>query len=105
LTVVIWTFGEMFYFPGMAAYLTDLAPLERRGEYMGLSQMVMGLAFAVGPWAGTSALARYGGRTLWLGTLALGLIAAAIMARLPQPGAAHTEGLVPSPTTAPSTEP
>jgi len=105
LTVVIWTFGEMFYFPGMAAYLTDLAPLERRGEYMGLSQMVMGLAFAVGPWAGTSVLAHFGGRTLWLGTLALGLVAATLMARLPQPSSARVEGLVPAPTTAPSTEP
>lgn len=105
LTVVIWTFGEMFYFPGMAAYLTDLAPLERRGEYMGLSQMVMGLAFAIGPWAGTSVLAHFGGRTLWLGTLALGLVAAALMARLPRPSAARVEGLVPTPTTAPSTEP
>ena len=105
LTVVIWTFGEMFYFPGMAAYLTDLAPLERRGEYMGMSQMVMGLAFMIGPWAGTSVLAHYGGRTLWLATLALGLIAAAFMSRLPQPGAAHAGALVPSPTTAPSTEP
>ena len=105
LTVVIWTFGEMFYFPGMAAYLTDIAPLERRGEYMGLSQMVMGLAFAIGPWAGTTVLAHFGGRTLWLGTLALGLLAAALMGRLPQPSSARVEGLVPAPTTAPSTEP
>ena len=43
-TVVVWTFGEMFFFPGMAAYLTDIAPPSHRGEYMGLSQMVMGLA-------------------------------------------------------------
>ena len=44
-TVVVWTFGEMLIFPGMADYLTDIAPEARRGEYMGLSQMMMGLAF------------------------------------------------------------
>ena len=32
-TVVVWTFGEMFLFPGMADYLTDIAPAARRGEY------------------------------------------------------------------------
>jgi MFS family permease len=104
-TVVIWTFGEMFFFPGMAAYLTDIAPPARRGEYMGLSQMVMGLAFTIGPWAGTATLARFGGRTLWLGTFALGLAAAALMTRLREPQAESVEILVPAPTTAPSTEP
>ena len=104
-TVVIWTFGEMFFFPGMAAYLTDIAPAARRGEYMGLSQMVMGLAFTIGPWAGTATLARFGGRTLWLGALALGIVAAAVMSRLREPRARAAEILVPAPTTAPSTEP
>ena len=65
VTVVIWTFGEMFFFPGMAAYLTDIAPARRRGEYMGLSQMVMGLAFMLGPWAGMLVLDRFGAKTLW----------------------------------------
>ena len=104
-TVVIWTFGEMFFFPGMAAHLTDIAPAARRGEYMGLSQMVMGLAFTIGPWAGTATLARFGGRTLWLGSLALGIVAAAVMSRLREPRVRAADILVPAPTTAPSTEP
>ncbi|MEO8433238.1 MAG: MFS transporter [Acidobacteriota bacterium] len=79
-TVVIWTFGEMLLFPGMADYLTDIAPPRRRGEYMGLAQMSVGLAFAVGPWGGLQALARYGGRTLWLGALACGLLSAGMLA-------------------------
>jgi predicted MFS family arabinose efflux permease len=105
LTVVIWTFGEMLIFPGMADYLTDIAPESRRGEYMGLSQMMMGLAFSVGPWAGLQILALFGGQALWLTMLALGLAAAAMMSRLQ--GTAHPvrRTAVPLPTTSPSTEP
>jgi MFS family permease len=104
-TVVIWTFGEMLIFPGMADYLTDIAPESRRGEYMGLSQMMMGLAFTVGPWGGLQALALFGGKALWLLMLAFGLAAALMMTRLEGTGHAVRETAVPLPTTAPSTEP
>jgi MFS family permease len=83
-TVVVWTFGEMFLFPALAAWVTEIAPAARRGEYMGLTQMAMSLGFAVGPWAGTAVLERFGGNTLWLGCLALGLAATAMMLRLPE---------------------
>jgi len=104
-TVVIWTFGEMFFFPGMAAYLTDIAPASRRGEYMGLSQMVMGLAFMIGPWGGMLILGRFGGKTLWGTMFLLGLGAAFIMARLEQPKHAPETPAIPAPTTAQSAEP
>ncbi len=104
-TVVIWTFGEMFFFPGMAAYLTDIAPARRRGEYMGLSQMVMGLAFMLGPWAGMLVLDRFGAKTLWTASFLLGLGAALLMSRLEEPAHAAETPAVPAPTAAPSTEP
>jgi predicted MFS family arabinose efflux permease len=104
-TVVIWTFGEMFFFPGMAAYLTDIAPARRRGEYMGLSQMVMGLAFMLGPWAGMLVLDRFGAKTLWTASFLLGLGAALLMSRLEEPAHAAETPAVPMPTAAPSTEP
>lgn len=104
-TVVVWTFGEMLIFPGMADYLTDIAPEARRGEYMGLSQMMMGLAFAVGPWAGLQILALFGGQALWLLMLVLGLAAALMMSRLRGSGHRFAVTAVPLPTTAPSTEP
>ena len=104
-TVVVWTFGEMLIFPGMADYLTDIAPVERRGEYMGLSQMMMGLAFMVGPWGGVQILASFGPRALWLLMLAFGLVAALLMLRVRGSGHRMAEIEVPLPTTAPSTEP
>ncbi len=82
-TVIVWTFGEMFFFPAMAAYATDIAPASRRGEYMGLTQMAMSLAFAIGPWAGTAVLGAFGGKTLWLGAFAIGLVATGMMLRMP----------------------
>jgi predicted MFS family arabinose efflux permease len=81
-TVVIWTFGEMFLFPSLAAYVTDIAPRARSGEYMGLTQMAMSLAFAVGPWAGTAMLEKFGGRTLWLACFVLGLAGTSMLLRL-----------------------
>jgi predicted MFS family arabinose efflux permease len=84
-TVVVWTLGEMLFFPASAAYATDTAPDARRGEYSGLYTMIFSVAFAVGPWAGTVVIERFGARTLWGATFLLGLIAAAMFARLPEP--------------------
>ena len=85
MAVVIWTVGEMLIFPGMADYLTAIAPERRRGEYMGLAQMMMGLAFTLGPWGGLQLLARFGGRVLWLVMLTIGVAAAALLARFVRP--------------------
>ncbi len=89
-TVVIWTFGEMLFFPASAAYATDIAPDARRGEYSGLYTMVFSIAFGVGPWAGTVVLERAGARVLWGLTFLLGALAAAIFVKLPEPSR-HTE--------------
>jgi predicted MFS family arabinose efflux permease len=85
LSVVVWTFGEMLFFPGSAAYATDVAPAGRRGEYSGLYTMTFSLAFAIGPWAGTVVLERAGARLLWALTFVLGAIAAAMFLRMPEP--------------------
>lgn len=84
VTSVIWTFGEMILFPGSSAYVADIAPPARRGEYMGVYSMSFGLCFTFAPPLGLAVLNRFGGRALWLGTLALGVVAAALMTRLPE---------------------
>ncbi|MEO8193118.1 MAG: MFS transporter [Gemmatimonadales bacterium] len=77
--IVVWTFGEMLLFPQAAAYVADIAPPERRGEYMGAYQLAFSLSFAFAPWAGASGYARFGARPLWLGVFVIGAISALMM--------------------------
>jgi predicted MFS family arabinose efflux permease len=75
-TVVIWTFGEMILFPVSTAYVADIAPPGRNGEYMGAFSSVISLALVVGPWLGVAALDRFGPVAMWSGVLVVGLAAA-----------------------------
>ncbi len=85
-TVAIWTFGEMITFPVGTAYLADLAPRGRIGEYMGAFSSTFSLSVIIGPWAGTAALDRFGGLATWTGVLVCGLFGAAVTAMThPQP--------------------
>ncbi len=81
-TVVVWTFGEMILFPSMAAYVSELAPPARRGEYMGFYSMTFGIGFTLGPWAGLNVLGASDGRVLWLGCLGVGALSTLLLARI-----------------------
>ncbi|MCU0684033.1 MAG: MFS transporter [Polyangiaceae bacterium] len=81
-TVVVWTLGEMILFPTCSAYLAEIAPPERRGEYMGYYGMVFGLGFSLGPWLGSLAFERWGGPTLWALCLPVGLVGTLLFLRL-----------------------
>jgi MFS family permease len=95
-TVVVWTIGEMILLPSMSNFVAEIAPPDRRGEYMGLYSMSWGIAFAVGPWLGTVVLERFGRVTLWSGCFVAAALAAAALARLPSPSRASVpEGAQP----------
>lgn len=81
-TVVAWTFGEMMLLPAFSDYVAHVAPPARRGEYMGVWGLGIGLAFAFGPWIGTWVLDRHGALVLWMSMGALGLVSAAVLARV-----------------------
>jgi MFS family permease len=66
VTVVIWTFGEMILFPVAATYVSEVAPSDRQGEYMGAYWIALSLAMMPGPWAGTLLMDRFGARPLWI---------------------------------------
>jgi MFS family permease len=87
-TVVIWTIGEMILLPSMSNFVAELAPVDRRGEYMGLYSMAWGIAFAIGPWLGTFTLERYGRVTLWAGAFVVAALASIAMGRMRPPGRA-----------------
>jgi MFS family permease len=84
-TTIVWTFGEMILFPVSAAYVADLAPPGRSGEYMGAYSSTFSLSLIVGPWAGTAALDRFGPNVLWTGVLLCGFVSWGVLARSPQP--------------------
>ncbi|HEX5733499.1 MAG TPA: MFS transporter [Blastocatellia bacterium] len=89
-TVVVWTFAEMILFPGSSAYVADLAPAKKRGEYMGLYTMGFSVAFAIGPGIGALVYDKFGGLTLWTASFVTGCISALMMARLrSKPSATH----------------
>jgi MFS family permease len=85
LTIVVWTFGEMIVLPGMSSWVADAAPPDKRGVYMGLYTMAFNAALVVGPPLGTALLEHGGGRVLWLTMFALGLLSAALFARVKEP--------------------
>lgn len=79
MTVVVWTFGEMILFPSTASFLGEIAPSQLRGRYMGFYQMMVSLAFAVGPWLGTFVLDLFGSTALWMGCLVAGLLSGGLL--------------------------
>ena len=48
ITVVVWTFGEMIFLPNCAAYVAEIAPPNRQGQYMGFYTMAFSISFTVG---------------------------------------------------------
>jgi predicted MFS family arabinose efflux permease len=52
---------------------------------MGLYSMTFNLAFGAGPWLGAMVLAELGGTALWVACLLAGVLAAAMMAHIPDP--------------------
>jgi MFS family permease len=85
LTVVIWTFGEMLFFPVSTTYVADFSPADRRGAYMGAYSLVFGLAQMLGPWTGTLFMERFGAPALWIMVCACGIGAAAIISMAARP--------------------
>jgi MFS family permease len=77
VAVGVWTFGEMFGSPSAAAFVADRAPPHLRGRYQSALGVTYGLAFTVGPFAGT-ALYQESRKSVWIACLALGVIGAAL---------------------------
>jgi MFS family permease len=80
--VVVWTFGEMIMMPGSSAYAAEIAPPERRGEYMGLYTMSFNVGFSVGPLLGASLLGRWGPSVAWGAAFVSGSVSALMMSRI-----------------------
>lgn len=82
LSIVIWTFGEMIFFPATGNYVAHISPEKQRGEYMGYFQMTFSFSFMLGPWLGALAFEHFGSVILWTGCFVFGLISAVMMMKL-----------------------
>jgi MFS family permease len=82
ITIVIWTFGEMIFFPASASYISIVSDDSRRGEYMGYFQMTFSFSFMMGPWIGTLLFENYGAGSVWAVSLLLSLISGFIFLRI-----------------------
>lgn len=78
LTIMIWTLGELFQAPLMQAIVSDMAPADMRGRYMGMFSMSFSSAIMIGAPVGGMVLQHLGGAYVWGGCLAIGLLAALI---------------------------
>jgi predicted MFS family arabinose efflux permease len=78
-TVVLWTFGEMMFFPAAVASMAELAGRRSTGAYMGALSAAFSLAVVTGPWAGTAMLDHIGPTRTWLVLFAIGAAAASIL--------------------------
>ncbi|MCO8122440.1 MFS transporter [Stieleria sp. TO1_6] len=74
LCIAVWTLGEILQAPFQQAIVTEMAPDDLRGRYLGVFGMGHGLALTIGAPVGGAVLYRFGAPVLWLGAL---LIAAA----------------------------
>jgi len=72
ISIVIWTFGEMFGTAVAPAIIADLAPIDQRGLFQGVFGAAWGLAAFLGPLVGGFVYERFGADTLWGGCFALG---------------------------------
>ncbi len=73
LSVVVWTFGEIGFAAVFGAIVADLAPVDLRGGYMGLTGTAWGFGSIIGPLLGTFVLDHAGSTTLWAACAVLGL--------------------------------
>ncbi len=76
LTVLIWTTGEMIQAPLVSAVVSDMSPVEYRGRYMSVFSMCFSTANMLGAPIGGIVLTYWGGTTLWIGCLVIGLLGA-----------------------------
>ena len=79
LTVVIWTFGEMIFFPAAASRAADLSPQNKRGEFMGYFQMTFSFSFIAAPYIGTLVYESFGSVTLWIGSFFFTFVTVALL--------------------------
>lgn len=81
---VLWTIGEMLYFPMSAAHVANSSPPHMRGRYQGAWGIAWGTGAVIGPMLGTR-LWEWQPRALWLGCGACCIVGCYLLRRATAP--------------------
>lgn len=73
-SVAIWTVGEIGVSTVLMALYADLAPVDLRGQYLGLAGFTWSVGTIIGPLTGTAVFGAFGPATLWIGCAVVGAI-------------------------------
>ncbi|MFB6440768.1 MDR family MFS transporter [Streptomyces sp. NPDC056411] len=76
LTVCVWTLGEIINSPTQMSLVARLSPVQGRGRYQGVYTLSWSVAAFVAPLLGGVVIDRYGADAVWVGSLAVGALAA-----------------------------
>jgi MFS family permease len=82
LSVTVWTIGEIGCTPIASAVAARLAPAHMRGRYQGVYQIAWSGSSVLAPLTGGAAFAAFGGTPVWLGCIAVAVVAAVALLRL-----------------------
>ena len=74
VSIVVWTIGEIGVTSVLMALYADLAPVDLRGQYLGLAGFTWSVGTIVGPLAGTFVFGTFGAATLWIGCAVVGAV-------------------------------
>lgn len=73
-SIVVWTAGEMLYFPLTAAFASKRAPPSALGRYMSAYHLSIAVPFVAAPLLGTEIYERWGSGVLWASCAGAGVV-------------------------------
>lgn len=85
LLTVIWTFGEMIFYPAAGSYIAEIAPEARRGTYMSIYSTCSNIGMLFGPWGGAIIMQHFGSAGLWLACGCWGAMSVIVYCYLREP--------------------
>jgi MFS family permease len=79
ICMVLMSIGELIIVPTSNTYTANIAPPDMRGRYMSIYGLTWSFGSAFGPLMGGLLNDNFGPRSIWVGSMTIGLISAAIL--------------------------
>ena len=74
--ILIWTCGEIIYYPLSSALIASISPTHQRGIYQGIYGTMTGISYLISPALGGFIMQYHGASALWTTCLVIGLLVA-----------------------------